>query len=231
MLRVFVGFDPRATEVQAYKVAAATASRFGCSVVPLMEDRLRASGILTRPMDRRGEMWDLNSAAPQSTEFAISRFAVPLLAHAGWALFVDCDVVFLEDPHELMQYADPAYALCVVKHQFPEGAATKMDGQKQTSYPRKNWSSVCLWNVDHPANRRLNLTSLNQWPGRDLHAFAWLHDDEIGTLPAEANWLVGVQPKPERPMIAHFTLGVPTMPGYENSEYAELWWQAKESYA
>ena len=83
-----------------------------------------------------------------------------------------------------------------------------------------------MWNVAHPANRRLNLSMLNQWPGRDLHAFKWLHDDEIGDLPREANWLVGLQPKPERPMVAHFTLGVPTMAGHEHDEHADLWREA-----
>lgn len=229
-MRVFIGFDPRAAEVAAFDVAAKTAQRFGCEVIPLYEDRLRSAGIVTRPMDRRGGMWDLNSNASQSTEFAISRFAVPILAHSGWALFVDSDVVFLRDPHEMLESADPSKAVHVVKHDMPlSDSGLKMDGQQQNWYPRKNWSSVALYRADHPAHRRLNLTTLNQWPGRDLHAFGWLHDDEIGELPPEANWLVGVQPKPERPMIAHFTLGTPSMKGLEQCEHADVWWNAKES--
>ncbi len=47
------------------------------------------------------------------------------------------------------------------------------------NYPRKLWSSVMLWNCEHPANRRLNLQMLNQWPGRDLHAFRWLADGPV----------------------------------------------------
>lgn len=228
-MRVYIGFDPRPAEVEAFHVAAKTARKFDCEVIPLREDRLRAAGILTRATDRRGGIWDLNSDAPQSTEFAISRFAVPLLAHSGFALFVDADVVFMRDPRELIFGLAMGKAVYVVKHNMADASGSKMDGQIQSPYPRKNWSSVAIYDCEHPANRRLNVTTLNQWPGRDLHAFGWLNDDEIGELPPEANWLVGLQPKPERPIIAHFTSGTPNMPGYENSEHADIWYAAKEA--
>lgn len=218
-MKVYIGFDSR--EQAAFDVASKTARYYGCDVIPLSEETLRKSGMLTRPTDRRGGLWDLNSNAPQSTEFAISRFFVPLLAHSGWCLFADADVVFMQDPHELLEVADKSKALHVVKHDKYELTQTKMDGRLQTSYPRKLWSSVILWNCDHDANKRLNLTTLNQWPGRDLHAFRWLADSEIGSLPSEANWLVGMQPKPARPVIAHYTLGTPDM--VPDSEYAEIW--------
>jgi hypothetical protein len=221
-VRTYIGFEPR--QPASFDVAAKTARRYGCDVIPLREDRLRLAGMLTRPVDTRGEMWDLHSSAPQSTSFAIARFFVPLLAHSGWCLFADSDVVFLEDPAQaLAAYMDDTKAVAVVKH-APFGLrGTKMDGREQTSYPRKLWSSVMLWNVDHPANARLNLMTLNQWPGRDLHAFKWLADSEIGALPPEANWLVGMQNKPAAPIIAHFTLGTPELPAYRNCEHAELW--------
>lgn len=224
-LRIFIGFDP--TEHVAWQVAARSAGRFGHVVTPIVEERLRIAGLMTRPTDRRGALFDLNSNAPQSTEFALSRFFVPLLAHSGWALFTDSDVVFMEDPAALLETADSSFAVHVVKHPQIASPDIKMRGQQQTIYARKNWSSVVLWNCDHPANRRLNLTCLNQWPGRDLHGFAWLADSEIGSLPAEANWLVGLQPCPVRPIIAHYTLGTPDMPGLENSEHAEIWHKAR----
>jgi hypothetical protein len=231
-MKVYIGWDSR--ERKAFNVAEQTARGFGCDVIPLYEDRLRCAGLLTRPVDRRGQMWDLNSNAPQSTEFAIARFFVPLLAHSGWCLFADADVVFMEDPHSLLRLADTSKALLVVKHRefamtdVVTGTGYKMDGQAQTVYPRKLWSSVILWNCDHPAHRTLNLTLLNQWPGRDLHAFKWLSDDEIGDLPAEANWLVGVQPKPDRPMIAHYTLGTPDMAGHEDSPHSDIWYNVSK---
>lgn len=220
-MRVYIGYDRR--EQQAFTVADKTFRQFGCETFPIYEDELRVRGLLTRPVDRRGRMYDLNSDAEQSTQFAISRFAVPIIAHSGWCLAVDCDVVCLEDPHELLSIADETKAVQVVKHAPLTAGGVKMDGQIQSTYPRKNWSSVVLWNVDHPANRRLNLQMLNQWPGRDLHAFGWLADEEIGELPREANWLVGLQPKPARAIIAHFTMGTPDMPGFEESEHAEIW--------
>ncbi len=224
ILRIFIGYDQR--EQIAFDVAEKTARYWKHLVIPLYEERLRASGLLYRPTDRRHGIYDLNSDSFAATEFAISRFYVPLLAHSGWALFADSDVVFLEDPLELMAYADESKALYVVKHAAVEqGGGQKMRGQAQQWYPRKLWSSIVLWNCSHIANRRLNLTTLNQWPGRDLHAFRWLADEEIGTLPPEANWLVDLQPKPSRPLIAHFTLGTPDMPGYENSEHADIWWK------
>lgn len=225
-MKVYIGYDSR--EQAAFDVAVKTARSFGCEVVPVYEDRLRSNGMLTRPLDRRGNMWDLNSSAPQSTEFAISRFFVPLLAHSGWCLAVDCDVVFLNDPHELLDFIDESKAVMVVKHEPFTVAGMKMDGQLQTVYDRKNWSSVVLWNVNHPANRRLSLLTLNQWPGRDLHGFRWLADSEIGSLPAEANWLVSVQKKPAVPIIAHFTLGGPWIDGWTPREYDEIWTEASQ---
>jgi lipopolysaccharide biosynthesis glycosyltransferase len=220
-LRIYVGHDSR--EQAAFDVACKTARQFGCDVIPLYEDRLRASGMLMRPLDRRGGMYDLNSNAAQATDFAIARFFVPLLAHDGWALFVDCDVVFLRDPHQLMRYVSGEKACFVVKHQIAVANAMKMDGQTQSIYPRKLWSSVCMWNAGHPALQRLNLTTLNQWPGRDLHAFKFLADDEIGALPPEWNHLVGINPARSDAAILHFTEGTPDMPGYENCEHADVW--------
>ncbi len=230
-MRVFIGYDER--EKIAYDVAEKTFRAHGCEVIPLYEERLRLSGMLTRPTDRRGSsadlrnesrsIFDFNSNAPQATDFAISRFATFLLGHAGWCLFADSDTVALEDPLELMVYADESKAVHVVKHEHLGGDLVKMRGQSQSYYARKLWSSVMLINCDHPANKRLNLITLNQWPGRDLHAFKWLADEEIGSLPPEANWLVGIQPKPARPLIAHFTLGTPDMPERRETEHDHIW--------
>lgn len=227
-LRTFIGHDAR--EPRSFAVACASALAHDFEPLPLCADILRASGLMTRPVDERGQMWDLNSSAPQSTTFATARFWVPLLAHRGWVLFVDGDVLFLRSAEELLALADPRYAVMVVKHEVGAVSGSKMDGQAQTAYPRKLWSSVMLWNCDHKANRRLNLLALNQLPGRDLHAFCWLHDDEVGALPTEWNWLVGMQEKPARPAIAHFTLGTPELVDEFKCEHADLWLRATEEY-
>lgn len=224
-MRVFIGHDER--ESLAWHVAATSLQRRASKpveIVPLMEHKLRLSGMLRRPVDSRGSgMYDLTSQSAQSTQFANARFFVPLLAHSGWALFVDCDVVFLSDVYELESLRDPTKAVQVVQHDHKPVERFKMVDQAQAAYSRKNWSSVVLWNLDHPGHRRLTLDILNGWPGRDLHAFGWLADGEIGTLPPEWNWLVGVQPKPALPRVAHFTLGGPWLPGWQPSTHDDLW--------
>lgn len=221
-MKLYLGADRR--EKLAYDVAIRSLRRVSdLEATPLEWDRLHACGLLRRPMDRRGQMYDLYSNAPCSTEFAISRFLTPMLAQTGWALFCDCDVVFLDDPKKLLFEADATKAVQVVKHNAAFKACKKMDSQEQTLYPLKNSSSVCLFNCDHPANKRLTVKDVNERPGRDLHAFYWLADSEIGELNPRWNWLVGVSSKPDNVAIAHFTLGGPWIPGWEPQEHDEVW--------
>lgn len=225
MLKVYIGYD--SAQPAAYAVAERSLVRrssIPVSVTPLNSTLLAAGGLLRRPTDTRGgQIFDLPSGAPCSTEFAISRFLVPLLAQSGLALFVDSDVVFLGDVAELVMLANPEKAVQVVKHSHVPQASTKMAGQAQLRYDRKNWSSVMLWNCNHPANRRLSLDDVNHRPGRDLHAFYWLHDDEVGMLPARWNWLVGEQPKPQDLRLAHFTNGGPFTPGWQGAQHDDIW--------
>lgn len=226
-MKVYIGHDQR--EQLAYDVAehSMKSYRWDCEAIPLKADRLYDYGLLRRPTDRRGQHYDIPSGAPVSTDFAISRFLVPHLQQSGFALFVDCDVVFMADVAELFKLADPTKAVQVVKHAPLQVNGTKMDGQAQTVYGRKNWSSVMLFNCDHPANRRLSLQDVNERPGRDLHRFYWLADNEIGSLPLGWNWLVGVQEKPLVPKIAHYTLGTPNLTdALRDSEHSDIWWNA-----
>lgn len=222
-LRVMIGYDAR--EEEACKVAAKTlweTSRL--EPTWLRVERLRETGLLNRLTDRRdGTVYDLISNAPASTDFAISRFLVPILCQDGWVLFTDCDVVFMRDVHALLELADERYALMVVKHAHIPRSEQKMDGRAQLRYTRKNWSSVVLWNCSHAANLRLTLHDVNSRTGIQLHQFYWLHDSEIGELPREWNWLVNEQPRPENLGIAHFTLGCPALPNWKSQPNDELW--------
>ena len=110
-----------------------------------------------------------------------------------------------------------------VKHDHRPSFNVKMDGQEQTSYPRKNWSSVMAFNVDHPANDALTADLVNALPGRDLHRFCWLADDEIGALPPEWNHLVGHSDDVRDPKIVHFTDGGPWFEAFRNVPYADEW--------
>jgi lipopolysaccharide biosynthesis glycosyltransferase len=227
MNRIWIGYDPR--EHKAFVVAKASIKRRAStpfSIKPLKLQRLIDSGVITRPIEHKdGRMWCPISQAPMATEFAISRFAVPLLQKDDWALFMDCDVVCLADIAELFALADPKYAVMVVKHQQPvKEGEIKMDNQVQTFYERKNWSSVMLFNCSHPSNQKLTLKVLNTWPGRDLHAFKWLADEEIGELPQEWNHLVGVtQADPATAKILHYTLGGPWFKNWTLRPSDEIW--------
>lgn len=230
ILRVYIGFDRR--ESEAYEVAKDSLLRHASKpvlVTPLRLNRLEESGMLNRPWEiKNDQMWDVISDAPMSTEFAISRFTVPILAQEGPAVFMDPDVVVHDDIYNMVRYAENKEgAVFVCKHQYTPREHVKMDGVKQTQYHRKNWSSVMLFNCSHPSNRGLTLELVNSVPGRDLHRFCWLKDWEIGSLPLEWNWLVGVEPRPEHPKISHFTLGGPWLKGWKVREYDNVWLEAQ----
>lgn len=232
-LPVYVGWDQR--EQDAYAVAVDSLNRHATEpvkVVPLKLADLYEACLLWRPVERvEGRMYDHLSDAPMSTEFAISRFLVPTLQRSGWALFVDCDVVFMGDVAELFALADERYALMCVQHGPLPVIGGKMDGQLQIPYQRKNWSSVMLVNASHPAWHRLTVAMLNQYPRDLLHRFCWLRDQEIGALPAAWNWLVGLEPKPDVPKLAHFTCGGPWIEDWRGATHDELWLEAQAHYA
>jgi len=222
-MKVYIGHDTR--EQPAVDVALRTLLKVsGIEAELLCADRLRDAGMLSRISDHRGgQSYDLVSNAPKSTSFAVSRFLTPLLCQGGWALFADCDVVFARDPHEMLAEIEPGKAVYVVKHEYLPAGDTKMVDQVQTVYPRKNWSSVMLFDVDHPANRRLSLHDINTRPGRDLHRMYWLNDHEIGELDPAWNWLVDCQARPANLGIAHMTLGGPWLPGWQGGSFDAEW--------
>ncbi len=228
---VYIGFDPHEVEASliAYRSAQArTSLDVEYRRLALLE--LRHQGMYRRPTEiRDGRLWDVISDAPMSTEHAIARFFIPMLCgYQGWAVFMDGDVLVRGDLADLFAQANPVYAVQVVHHrQIEQGGPIKKDGAIQTVYHRKNQSSVMLINCGHPANSALRMDMLNRWPGRDLHAFGWIPEEEIGPLDAGWNYLVGVtDPVPNPVHIAHFTLGLPTISGHEHDPFADEWFAA-----
>jgi hypothetical protein len=227
---VWIGFDPR--ETSGFAVARATCRHHLTRPIPihglLLED-LQKAGLYTRPIEYRPSaadkpiMWDVVSDAPMSTQHACARFWTPLLARSGWALFVDGDVMFRGNVLRLFEQLDPSKAIYCVQHKYEATPGLKMDAQIQTSYSRKNWSSVLCFNASHPANKALTLDFLNKTPGRDLHRFCWLDDSEIGELDQAWNYLVSVTDPKISATICHFTEGLPDMPGYHDVRYADEW--------
>lgn len=202
----------------------------------LVLDNLKAAGLYTRPMEiKQGvdgpEMWDVISGARQSTEHANARFLVPHLAEEGWALFIDGDTLTRSPLPPLFASLDYSKAVYCVQHNYTPKNTVKMDGQVQQNYGRKNWSSVMIFNCDHPANDKLTLEMVNKVPGRELHAFSWLEDKHIGALDQSWNYLVGETDPEIEPDIVHWTNGTPAMRGYENVEYADEWRRALNDWA
>ena len=234
-IRVFVGFDP--SEILAYKACVrsiiATARQkveINCLSLP----HCQALGLYRRPIERRnGELFDPISGAPMSTEFAISRFLVPRLCPDGfgYAVFCDSDFMWRADIYECVSEMDPRAAIGVVQHDHRPAESTKMRGQTQTTYPRKNWSSLMVWNLGHPAHQNLSDAKLQTNPGRELHAFNWLRDDDICALDPAWNWLAGVSKPMDSPKAVHYTLGTPDVEGRGDQPFAEEWWRyAREWY-
>ena len=224
-MRVLIGYDEREHRAAAACLKSLLDATKG-ELYPefLSLARLQSCGLLTRITDRRTmQEYDLVSNAHYSTRFNIARFLVPIICQGGPALFVDSDTIFVRDPREMLREVSARFPVSVVKHTHEPTRAVKMMEQYQNEYPRKNWSSVMLFNCDHASNRRLSLWDVNNRTRQELHGFYWLHDEEIGSLPPAWNWLVGEQPKPDNLGIAHFTNGGPFNDGWPGAEHDDLW--------
>ncbi|KAK1307273.1 hypothetical protein QJS10_CPA10g01311 [Acorus calamus] len=218
--KIFVGYDPRedlAFEVCRHSILKR--STVPVEVVPIRQPDLRRDGLYWR--DR---------GPTESTEFSFTRFLTPFLAgFSGWAMFVDCDFLYTGDIRELTDLIDDRFALMCVKHEYAPKESTKMDGAVQTVYPRKNWSSMVLYNCGHPKNRVLTPELVNSQTGAYLHRFMWLDDDEIGEVPFVWNYLVGHNRVDEKdregtfPRAIHYTMGGPWFEAWKDCEFAELW--------
>ena len=217
MIRVFIGFDP--VETVSYHVLShsiqARASE-PVAITPLMLSQL--SGVMTR---ERHEL--------QSTDFSFSRFLAPYLCDfQGWSLFMDCDMLVLDDISKLWVLRDDAYAVQVVKHHHVPKEDTKFLGQAQSKYEKKNWSSVMLFN--NAKCRALTPEFVNSATGLELHRFQWLGDDGlIGEIPHRWNHLVGYDETVPVAEVSnlHYTIGGPYFDDYRDTAYADEWFTEK----
>lgn len=163
-----------------------------------------------------------------TNEFIHSRYLIPaLMDYTGWAIFVDGDMVLLEDIGNLWALRDDRYAVQVVKHHYSTRHARKYVGSPiendNFDYPRKNWSSVMLWNCAHPANRILTRSHVQAMTSAYLHRLQWLDEGNVGALPHRWNVLIGEQAVPEDAALLHYTLGVPGFKHYADCERADAW--------
>lgn len=159
-----------------------------------------------------------------STEFSFSRFLTPYLCgHVGQSVWMDCDVLVRCDLAEILKECDFHHDVFVVKHDYTPKSGSKFLGQKQHSYPKKNWSSVMVFNNFTSPCRALTPEVVNKETGKHLHQFEWTTEERVGDLSPEWNHLVGEYKANSNAKIAHFTLGTPCFAGYEDQEFADEW--------
>jgi len=162
-----------------------------------------------------------------SNAFIYSRFLVPYLCdYQGLALFVDGDMIIRADVAELLKYYEqsPEKAVHVVKHDYTTKHPVKYLGAKNEDYPRKNWSSVMLFNCGAWRNKDLTPEYIMKATGKQLHRFEWLSDRLIGELPKEWNWLADEYEYNDQAKLVHYTLGTPCFKDYQSKAYADEWW-------
>jgi hypothetical protein len=111
----------------------------------------------------------------------------------------------------------------VVKHDYKTKHPVKYLGYKNEDYPRKNWSSVMLWNCSFFPNRMLTPQFVAKAPGAYLHRFEWLAEAAIGELPSEWNRLVMEQDVTPADKLLHYTIGTPCFSEYADCDAAEEW--------
>ena len=218
MLNIYIGYDPRES-VAFYTLAHSILRRASIpvSIAPLMQSQLK--GLYRR-----------SRGPTESTEFSLTRFLVPALSEfRGWSIFMDCDMLCRADIAELAREIErqPDKAVLVCQHDYVPKTQRKFLGHVQTKYPRKNWSSLMLFN--NARCRSLSADYVNSASGLELHRFAWIEDAAIGALPLEWNWLVGEYDYNAAAKIVHYTIGGPYFEAYRGCDYAAEWFAELES--
>jgi hypothetical protein len=218
--KIFIGFDP-VESVAWHTMAHSILSRSSVPLALVPVNIANLKGVYVRERDPK-----------QSNEFSFTRFLVPYLSgYEGFAAFFDCDMMLRTDVAELFEIAvnDPSKAVHVVQHDYEPRDDVKYLNTVQYRYPRKNWSSVMLWNCAHPANRAVTPEFVNTASPMELHRFQWLKDEEIGSLDVRWNWLVGEYANPPLDVFnAHWTVGGPYFHEYKDADFAQEWFAEYE---
>jgi hypothetical protein len=217
MIRIFIGYDSR--EIAAWHVLSH-------SIITRSTQPVCIAPLALHQLD--GLMWRDRNAL-QSTDFSFSRFLTPSLSgYEGWSLFMDCDMLVLDDIAKLWALRDDRYAVMCVKHDHRPAETVKFLGAPQTPYGKKNWSSVMMFN--NARCRALTPEFVNQASGLELHQFKWLDDEAlIGELPSAWNHLVGYSTPISKPSNVHFTIGGPYFDEYADCDFSAEWRQERDT--
>lgn len=207
-MRVFIGYDPR--EAVAYHVC--------CQSIIENCDPAKRHLLSFHPVS--GERRD------GSNDFIYARFLIPYLsAWRGHAVFLDGDMLVRGDISELFELPEMYRGVYLVKHNYRTKFPTKYLGNINVDYPRKNWSSVVVWNCGFYPHRRLTPEFVAKASGSDLHRFSWLKDEQIGELPASWNHLTMEYPESPDAKLYHYTIGAPCFTDYREQEGAREWFE------
>ena len=210
MIRVMIGFDQR--EAVAYHT-------FCQSILEKTSRPVSFTPLVLNSLDSYKE-----THTDGSNTFIYSRFLTPFLCgFDGWAIFADGDMICRDDIAKLWALRDDSKALLCVKHDYKTKEHNKYLGNKNLDYPRKNWSSLVLWNCSHSKHRILTPEFVMQQTGAFLHRFTWLDDQDIGELPKEWNWLSTEYEDNYNAKLLHYTLGTPCFEDYWGADMADEW--------
>jgi len=210
LIPIFIGYDPR--EATVFHVCANSIIRTSTSPVSIIPVALNLFKDYSE------------THTDGSNHFIYTRFLVPYLMHwSGHAIFIDGDMVVRSDITELWNLRNSMFDVQVVKHNYKTKMPVKYLGAKNEDYPRKNWSSVILWNCNSFPNRILTPEYIMQATGKELHRFTWLDDSRIGELPKEWNWLPDEYGANPNAKLLHYTLGAPSFHEFANTPMANEW--------
>ena len=207
---VYIGYDPR--EAVAFHTCANSIIRHASQPVAIVPVALNLFS------DYKETHTD------GSNHFIYTRFLVPhLQEYTGWAIFIDGDMIVRGDITELWELRNPYMDVMVVKHDYKTRMPVKYLGAKNEDYPRKNWSSVILWNCNSFPNRQLTPAFVQHATGSELHRFSWLDDSRIGELPPEWNWLPDEYGINRDAKLLHYTLGAPCFQEFADTPQGDEW--------
>ena len=207
---IFVGYDPR--EAIAYHTCVNSIIRNSSQPVAIVPVALN----LFRDYSE--------THTDGSNHFIYTRFLVPYLCDfTGHAIFIDGDMIVRGDIAELWNMRDATKDVQVVKHDYKTRTPVKYLGAKNEDYPRKNWSSVILWNCASFPNRQLTPDFVQRSTGSFLHRFSWLDDARIGELPPEWNWLPDEYGPNTDAKLLHYTLGTPCFHEFATTPQGDEW--------
>jgi lipopolysaccharide biosynthesis glycosyltransferase len=207
---IFIGYDPR--EAIAFHVCANSIIRHSSQPVQIIPVALNLFKEYTE------------THTDGSNHFIYTRFLVPyMMEWKGHAIFIDGDMIVRDDISKLWELRNPYKDVQVVKHDYKTRMPIKYLGSKNEDYPRKNWSSVILWNCNSFPNRKLTPEYVMKATGAELHRFTWCTDDRIGELPPEWNWLPDEYgPNPDAKLL-HYTLGTPCFHEFADTPQGSEW--------